>query len=75
MDSKPEVVFITGASAGIERATVRRFAKEGAHIGLRLRLCHRRLPRAAGAVAGEDEHGNGSRPTKQPSRHHALRFL
>ncbi len=34
MDSKPEVVVITGASAGIGRATVRRFAKEGAHIGL-----------------------------------------
>jgi len=32
--SKPEVVVITGASAGIGRATVREFAKHGAHIGL-----------------------------------------
>jgi len=32
--SKPEVVVITGASAGIGRATVRAFAKRGAHIGL-----------------------------------------
>ncbi len=31
---KPEVVVITGASAGIGRATVRAFAKRGAHIGL-----------------------------------------
>jgi NAD(P)-dependent dehydrogenase (short-subunit alcohol dehydrogenase family) len=31
---EPEVVLITGASAGIGRATVRRFAAEGAHIGL-----------------------------------------
>lgn len=30
----PEVVVITGASAGIGRATVREFAKHGAHIGL-----------------------------------------
>jgi len=34
MGSKPEVVVITGASAGIGRATVRRFAEAGAHIGL-----------------------------------------
>ncbi|HZU31222.1 MAG TPA: SDR family oxidoreductase [Candidatus Angelobacter sp.] len=32
--SKHEVVVITGASAGIGRATVREFAKHGAHIGL-----------------------------------------
>lgn len=31
---KPEVVVITGASAGVGRATVREFAKHGAHIGL-----------------------------------------
>jgi short-subunit dehydrogenase len=31
---KPEVVVITGASAGVGRATVRAFAKRGAHIGL-----------------------------------------
>ena len=34
MGSKPEVVVITGASAGIGRATVRRFAEAGAHISL-----------------------------------------
>ncbi|HEY9603707.1 MAG TPA: SDR family oxidoreductase [Allocoleopsis sp.] len=32
--SKSEVVVITGASAGIGRATVRKFAKQGAYIGL-----------------------------------------
>ena len=31
---KPEVVVITGASAGIGRATVRKFAEQGAYIGL-----------------------------------------
>src|SRR5437588_10988268 len=31
---KPEVVVITGASAGLGRATARAFAIEGAHIGL-----------------------------------------
>ena len=30
----PEVVVITGASAGVGRATARRFAREGAHLGL-----------------------------------------
>jgi NAD(P)-dependent dehydrogenase (short-subunit alcohol dehydrogenase family) len=30
----PEVVVITGASAGVGRATVRAFAEQGAHIGL-----------------------------------------
>jgi short-subunit dehydrogenase len=30
----PEVVVITGASAGVGRAVARRFAAEGAHIGL-----------------------------------------
>ena len=30
----PEVVVITGASAGVGRATVRRFAQDGARIGL-----------------------------------------
>ena len=33
-DKKPEVVVITGASAGLGRAIVRRFAADGAHIGL-----------------------------------------
>jgi NAD(P)-dependent dehydrogenase (short-subunit alcohol dehydrogenase family) len=32
--SKPEVVVITGASAGIGRATAQAFAKQGAQIGL-----------------------------------------
>jgi NAD(P)-dependent dehydrogenase (short-subunit alcohol dehydrogenase family) len=32
--SKPEVVVITGSSAGVGRATVRPFAQRGAHIGL-----------------------------------------
>lgn len=31
---QPEVVVITGASAGIGRATVRAFAQRGAHLGL-----------------------------------------
>jgi NAD(P)-dependent dehydrogenase (short-subunit alcohol dehydrogenase family) len=31
---RPEVVVVTGASAGVGRATVRAFAEEGAHIGL-----------------------------------------
>ena len=31
---KPEVVVITGASAGVGRATVRLFAKDRARIGL-----------------------------------------
>ncbi len=30
----PEVVVVTGASAGIGRATVRRFAQDGAHVAL-----------------------------------------
>ncbi len=34
MKDQPEVVVITGASAGVGRATVREFAKRGAHIGL-----------------------------------------
>lgn len=33
-DGTPEVVVITGASAGVGRATVRKFAKQGARIGL-----------------------------------------
>jgi len=32
--NKPEVVVITGASAGVGRATARVFAQQGAHIGL-----------------------------------------
>ncbi len=33
-NSKPEVVVVTGASAGVGRAVVRRFAREGAHVAL-----------------------------------------
>lgn len=33
-DQKPEIVVITGASAGVGRAAVQEFAKAGAHIGL-----------------------------------------
>ena len=33
-DKHREVVVITGASAGVGRATAREFAKQGAHIGL-----------------------------------------
>lgn len=32
--NKPEVVVVTGASAGLGRAIVREFARHGAHIGL-----------------------------------------
>ena len=31
---RPEVVVVTGASAGVGRATVQAFARQGAHIGL-----------------------------------------
>jgi NAD(P)-dependent dehydrogenase (short-subunit alcohol dehydrogenase family) len=31
---RPEVVVVTGASAGVGRATVRAFAAKGAHVGL-----------------------------------------
>jgi NAD(P)-dependent dehydrogenase (short-subunit alcohol dehydrogenase family) len=34
IDSRPEVVVVTGASAGVGRAVVQAFAKRGAYIGL-----------------------------------------
>jgi NAD(P)-dependent dehydrogenase (short-subunit alcohol dehydrogenase family) len=34
MTKKPEVVVITGASAGVGRAAAQAFARQGAHIGL-----------------------------------------
>jgi len=34
MEKHPEVVVITGAGAGLARATVREFARRGAHLGL-----------------------------------------
>jgi NAD(P)-dependent dehydrogenase (short-subunit alcohol dehydrogenase family) len=35
--TRPEIVVITGASAGVGRATVRAFARRGAHLGLMAR--------------------------------------
>src|SRR5581483_9229809 len=32
--TRPEVVVVTGASAGVGRATVQAFARQGAHVGL-----------------------------------------
>ncbi|MBA3651968.1 MAG: SDR family NAD(P)-dependent oxidoreductase, partial [Chthoniobacterales bacterium] len=34
MKDQPEIIVITGASAGVGRATAREFAKRGAHTGL-----------------------------------------
>jgi short-subunit dehydrogenase len=51
---RPEVVVITGASAGVGRATARVFAREGAHIGLlardtdRLSAAQREVEEAGG---------------------------
>lgn len=54
--AEPEVVVVTGASAGVGRATIRAFAKQGAHIGLLARgrdglECARREVEAAGGRA------------------------
>ena len=49
MDGKGEVVLITGASAGVGRATVRRFARDGARIAL-LARDESRLEAAAAEV-------------------------
>jgi NAD(P)-dependent dehydrogenase (short-subunit alcohol dehydrogenase family) len=37
LEKKPEVVVVTGASAGVGRATVRAFAEQGAYLGLMAR--------------------------------------
>jgi NAD(P)-dependent dehydrogenase (short-subunit alcohol dehydrogenase family) len=47
-ENRPEVVVITGASAGVGRATAQAFARRGAHIGLLARG-------AAGLEAAERE--------------------
>src|SRR5215813_10808677 len=54
--TRSEIVVITGASAGVGRATVRAFARRGAHIGLVARGCDglegaRREVEAAGGKA------------------------
>lgn len=52
--ASPEVVVVTGASAGVGRAVVRRFAREGAHLGLlargrdRLEATRREVEEAGG---------------------------
>ena len=52
--NRPEIVVITGASAGVGRAVVRKFAKEGAWIGLlsrnqeRLEAARREVVEAGG---------------------------
>ena len=40
-EKRPEVVVITGGSAGVGRATVRKFAMAGARIGILGRNCER----------------------------------
>ena len=49
MSRTPEVVVITGASAGVGRATARAFGARGAHVGLLARH-HERLEHARGEV-------------------------
>lgn len=40
-EKPPEVVVVTGGTAGVGRATVRKFAMEGANIGIIARNCER----------------------------------
>ncbi|HEX2044628.1 MAG TPA: SDR family oxidoreductase [Gaiellaceae bacterium] len=51
---RPEIVVVAGASAGVGRATVRRFARDGAHLGLLARGAER-----LGAAVREVEEAGG----------------
>jgi NADP-dependent 3-hydroxy acid dehydrogenase YdfG len=57
-----EVVVITGASAGVGRATVRRFARDGAKIAL-LARGRDRLEAAAREVEAAEARRSSSPPT------------
>lgn len=50
--TRPEVVVVTGASAGLGRAIVQKFAEQGAHIGLIARGRDRPRPRHIGRCGG-----------------------
>ena len=60
MAKKKQVVVITGASAGVGRATVRAFARQGADIGLiargkdGLEAARREVEAAGGQSLAED---------------------
>jgi NADP-dependent 3-hydroxy acid dehydrogenase YdfG len=58
--SRPEVVVITGASAGVGRATARKFAEQGAHVGL--------LARGRAGLAGARPARRTSAPWRGPRR-------
>ena len=59
--SKPQVVVITGASAGVGRATAREFARQGASVGL--------LARGQQGLAGacREVEALGGRPLALPA--------